>query len=524
MGISTLSTFATTHFSGSGVCASCHSSLYDRSGADVSIDTHWRATTMANSAQDPLWQAKVSSEVARQPALRDAIEYECSPCHMPMARTQAAADGTPITILDSGFLSATNPLHAPAMDGVSCTLCHQIEWTGLGEAPSFSGGYLVDTTTRSPSRRAFGPFAQPQTNMMRMRAGFTPLAGSQTMESALCGTCHVLYSPYVDAGGTVRGHFPEQTTYLEWLHSSYGNGLSGEVSCQECHLPSAVGGVVLANRGCRCSLGLRSPFGQHFFVGANTFMLQLLGAHTADLGLTATSSQFQATLSRTRDQLQSSTAGLSITSVQRDGGILAIGLRAENWSGHKLPSGIPARRLWVHLVVSDARGQTVFESGQPQPDGSIAGNAADESPDAWEPHYAVISDPGQVQIYEPIMQTLEGDPTYTLLRGAAYAKDNRLLPAGFNKSSASPDIGVWGEAASDVDFVGGSDQLAYRVPVQGWAGPLTVSAELLYQAVSYRFVQDLRRDSTPLVNRFVSFYEAADRSPAVLAALRWTVP
>ena len=49
--------FASSRFAGSGDCAVCHSLLADSTGQDVSIDTHWRSTMMANSARDPLWQA-----------------------------------------------------------------------------------------------------------------------------------------------------------------------------------------------------------------------------------------------------------------------------------------------------------------------------------------------------------------------------------------------------------------------------------------------------------------------------------
>ena len=59
-----LTTFETADFSGSGVCAFCHSRLSDEAGNDVSNDAHWRSTMMANAAKDPLWQAKISAEVA----------------------------------------------------------------------------------------------------------------------------------------------------------------------------------------------------------------------------------------------------------------------------------------------------------------------------------------------------------------------------------------------------------------------------------------------------------------------------
>jgi hypothetical protein len=54
-------------FAGSGNCAWCHTDLYDSQGRDVSIQKHWRSTMMANASKDPLWQAKVQSEVLRNP-------------------------------------------------------------------------------------------------------------------------------------------------------------------------------------------------------------------------------------------------------------------------------------------------------------------------------------------------------------------------------------------------------------------------------------------------------------------------
>ena len=88
----TLTTFETDDFSGSGICAMCHSSLTDEVGNDVSNDAHWRSTMMANAAKDPLWQAKISSGIDRNPQVQAVIEEKCSRCHMGMARYQAITD------------------------------------------------------------------------------------------------------------------------------------------------------------------------------------------------------------------------------------------------------------------------------------------------------------------------------------------------------------------------------------------------------------------------------------------------
>jgi hypothetical protein len=179
-------------------------------------------------------------------------------------------------------------------------------------------------------------------------------------------------------------------------------------------------------------------------------------------------------------------------------------------------AALPA--LWIHLAIYDAQDALVFESGQPQSDGSIAGNDADEDPARYEPHYDLIFDPDQVQIYEPIMLNSDGEVTYTLLRAASYAKDNRLLPMGFDKATAGKDFAVHGVAAGDESFYGGSDRVAYQIDVQRHTGPFTVRVELLYQPLSYRFAQDLCQEETAPIESMCSYYRTADHTPVVVAS------
>lgn len=510
-----LTTFQTADFSGSGNCAVCHGGLRDSTGRDVSIDTHWRSTMMANASKDPLWRAKVSAEVARHPELKSVIEAKCATCHTPMARTQALTDGSPVALSGDGFFEPSHPLHAAGADGVSCTLCHQIQHTDLGTPASFTGHYNIDTSTVPPNRIAFGPFAAPFGNPMRNMSGFTPMEGRHTRASAMCATCHTLYTPTVNAAGLIVGELPEQTPYLEWEHSTYGDGVGDDRSCQQCHMPAAAGPAVISNRPGR--LSARVPFSQHYFVGANSFMLGMLKSLTDELGLTASTANFDATLQRTADQVQSRTARLSIVDTWVEDRQVTAVVRIESLAGHKFPTGFPSRRAWIHLTVNDEQGSVVFESGRPLEDGRIAGNAADDAAAALEPHYESITAADQVQIYEAIMADTDGAVTYTLLRGARYAKDNRLLPSGFNPATAHADVAVYGNARFDRSFTGGSDDVTYSIELPQVSGPLTVTARLLYQPASYRFVRDLRTDATPAIEQFGRHYDAADKAPTVVA-------
>jgi hypothetical protein len=426
---------------------------------------------------------------------------------MGMARYQALTDGTPVDVL-AGFLDPNHYLHEAAMDGVSCTLCHQVQPDGLGTEASYTGQYVIDTSTVPPNRTIFGPYTNPPANPMANNSGFTPAHGAQMTVAAHCGSCHTLYTPTLDSGGNVVGEFPEQTTYLEWRHAGFG------ATCQDCHVPDAVGAVKISNRPRR--LGTREPFGQHHFVGGNGFMLRMLRDNGAALGVTADAAHFDATLARTAAQLTAATATVDVAAAL-DGTQLTAVVDVASLVGHKLPSGLPSRRAWLHVTVRDAGGAVVFESGRPLPDGRIQGNDAELDPAAFEPHYELITSAGQVQIYEPVMLDTDGAVTWTLLRADSYAKDNRLLPVGFDKLTAPDDFAVWGGAVGDADFLGGGDRVTYQVDVGGAPGPFEVTAELLFQSVSYPFVADLSATGTDLVTSFMDLYDQADKTPESLA-------
>jgi hypothetical protein len=177
--------------------------------------------------------------------------------------------------------------------------------------------------------------------------------------------------------------------------------------------------------------------------------------------------------------------------------------------------------VWLHVTVKDANDDVIFESGRPQPDGRITGDDALESDPSFEPHHELITSGDQVQIYEPVLLDSEGQVTYTLLRAVAYAKDNRLLPSGFDKHTASSDTAAYGDASTDTNFTGGGDQVTYSIRVP--EGPLTVKADLLFQSVAYEFAEDLRPDNTDLVNRFMAQYDASDKTPITVATVQATV-
>jgi hypothetical protein len=501
-------------FAGSGTCASCHRDMVDEGGQDVSSDRLWRSTMMANSARDPYWQAAVRAEGLANPALREVIEDKCTTCHTPMARfTEVHSSASPVlaTFFDGGYSDPNHNLHVLGMDGVSCTLCHQIESLGLGELSSFSGGYAINPDLAPGNRINYGPYvvAPEEAERMRAASGFTPVYGEHMSESEVCATCHGLFTPTLDAHGEIVGEFPEQMVYLEWLHSLYRDS----ISCQGCHMPVAEGGVRLSITGGE----LRQPFFLHYFVGGNAYLPRIFQAFGNEMGVTASTEQFETTIQNAEQMIGTRSALVNIASAEIQDSQLVAEIEIRSMVGHKFPSGFPSRRTWLHVTVLDAAGAVVFESGGYNATGAILGNDNDEDALRYEPHYTLIDSPDQVQIYEAIMHNTDGELTTILLRGAGYTKDNRLLPAGFDKMTAPPDIAVYGNALQDDTFTGGGDRIRYQVALGEAAGPFTLQVELLYQTLGFRWADNLRAYTSEETSRFIRYYESVPNLPLTAA-------
>ena len=175
---------------------------------------------------------------------------------------------------------------------------------------------------------------------------------------------------------------------------------------------------------------VRTPVRNHVFVGGNAYMIQMLGANAKELNLSASSALMEENRGRTVENLSKNAVVLSLAGGQLAGTKLTVDVVLRPMLGHKFPTGFPSRRAWLHVKVTGAGNAVVFESGAYKPDGSIVGNDNDADAAKFEPHYGTVTAADQVQIYETIIKDTDGKVTTVLLRGAAYAKDNRLLPPG----------------------------------------------------------------------------------------------
>ena len=494
-------------------CLACHNGILSATGHDASIGANWQASMMTHASRDPYWQAAVRRECLEHPTAKAAIQNECSACHMPMSRYHAKANGKLSVVFDHlPIAQAQTPAGQLAADGVSCTLCHQISPEHLGEKESFTAGFVIDHEKPLGERAVYGPYDvdKGRTRVMQSSSLFVPTEETHVQDSALCASCHTLYTHTLDEQGKAIGQLPEQVPYLEWLYSAYND----VQHCQACHMPELPDQTPISS-----VLGQgRENFSQHAFRGGNFFMPKILNRYWAELGVQALPQDLDRTSRATKDHLMSKSARIAIQATQREGETLTVQIGLTSLAGHKLPTAYPSRRAWVSLHVTDSGGRTVFASGVLRADGSITGNDNDRDATRFEPHYQEITSADQVQIYEAIMVDPQDRVTTSLLAALRYAKDNRLLPSGFDKAQVPADIAVQGRAVDDADFRAAQDSVVYRLDVSDAQGPFHIRAELYYQPIAYRWAHNLKQKNAAEIERFVNYYESMSQESAVVLA------
>ncbi|WP_127471140.1 hypothetical protein [Thiomicrorhabdus aquaedulcis] len=576
-------------FTNATQCASCHtgtSTIMNANGEDVSPVTQWQHSIMAHALNDPYFTAVVEEETHQFADKKVFIEDTCLRCHAPMAYTHAHQNielltPDPTGLLPNGGYAMSQAMIDPhAREGVACTACHQMQDQNLGTAASMSGHYSIKSLTENNGvdPTIFGPYTSPVGQAMQNNTLYTPQYAAHIHSSALCATCHNLYTPtldlsgapvMIDVGGTqTLSQFPEQAPYWEWLNSRYSDPANSEAkTCQACHMVPPEEGFTTAISTKPNNAPLRpsatdlatvatSQFSTHEMVGGNEYLLNLLKTYTTELGIAdkTTSTGFDAKINQTKVLLQNS-ATLDIGTTTVANNILNVPLTITNLTGHKLPTSYPSRRMWVHFTVKDNTGATVFESGAVDANGRIAkdskftqseclsvtkDDATFDYTTCYQPHQNLINDPNQVAIYESVLGDVNQDITHVLLHARQYLKDNRIPPMGWTQANRHPnpvdvniyDDGIVGLAQADANFASGAntvngadgkDTLTYQVNIASVALPLRIEARLLYQTIRPSFVDALHADQhiegDSHVRRFKTMYAQTPPTPSVLATV-----
>ncbi len=492
-------------FAASGDCESCHG--YDVNGiashagkaGDVNVVDDWKTSMMAMSAKDPFWRAKVSHEVLTIPNHQAEIEDKCTSCHASMGHFAAFHNGAEHYSMED---LAEDPW---GLDGVSCLSCHQQKDEALGI--THSGDLRFDT-----AKVAYGPYISPLTSPMVQETGYWPEYSEHIQDAGICAACHTLITETVDLEGNFIGEtFVEQATYHEWLNSTYDDQ---DISCQKCHMPNLGDTPIFLIAG--LNTVPRQDFNIHEFAGANTFMLQLMKENKEELELAGSDDDFDESIAATYRTLQQESAELDLELISRDDQLAAFEVTISNLAGHKFPSGYPARRLFLRFTVIDAESNIIFSSGE------SGANYVLLDEDGVEPHYDLITDEDQVQIYEMAMGDVEGNFTTVLDRGYTHLKDNRLLPIGFTYADPVIDtVMVHGAAQSDPDYTGeastlGRDKITYEIDLNGYSGQLYVQVDALYQSIPHKWLEEIFALESEEINTFRDMYESADKTPVLI--------
>ena len=539
----------------SSQCIGCHSAsnenmafLFEEQNKkpiNLSPYTEWRASMMGLAGRDPIFHAQLESEKALYPERAEFLDNTCYRCHGVMGQRQVELDKKGMFKHGMVYARPEDPdgkYGALARDGVSCVACHQASKEGLGKPESFTGQFKLD-----PFNVVNGPYEDKEivTQPMKNALGITPRYGEHIKSSALCGSCHTVILPIFDSKGKElldkkgkprESH--EQTTYPEWLNSIYQNEREpirkeSVKTCQDCHMQKTFLGRQLTFRIANIednnypyadyrlpdkeiTLRVRDQYSRHTLVGINQFALMMfqqfpniLGIRTSDymygeaeLGLiTAQSSSYK--LAREE------TAKIKVTSLNRTGSYLEASVNVENLAGHNLPSGVAFRRAFLTFEVLDQEGKVIWASGRTNSAGAIVRGTSDEvlpteffydpvkRKQVFQPHHDVITDEGQVQIYEELTADASGKVTTSFVAIDHYLKNNRLLPKGWRLDGPLAEFtGPHGDAERDPEYINpngssGSDTIIYRIPInQLTAAAVSVRAVLYYQSIPPYYLKE----------------------------------
>jgi len=513
-------------FTSADRCAMCHAAsggdaLRDAQGRDVSPFSLWRGSMMAFSARDPYHHAAVSHELVERPGAQAVIEATCIRCHAPEGVIELEGAGAHLGLDD--LLAGTRVEDHLGREGVACTTCHQIDPKNLGDPSSFNGRFVIGS-----ERRIYGPHQEPFPMPMQNHVGYTPTHGDHVRSSELCATCHTVVTRALDAQGKAVGpEVYEQAPFLEWQNSSFSSE-PGAASCASCHMPvtDEEGNAITAKISNRPPwLDPRSPFGRHTLAGGNAYMLGLLANNTDWLNAGVPAEQIQKSADRGEAMLRAA-AGLTVLSAVRQADTLVITVRVENKSGHKLPTGYPGRRAFLRLEARDAAAKLIFMSGRTDARGALVDGQGKrlDALGTIVPHRDEISSEGEVQVYESVLEDDKGKPTHVLFSAVGYAKDNRLLPAGY--SSAHPNAAKTAPVGVEADAnfgVSASDTVTYRI-AGAPMGPVSVKVELVFQSIPPSAMDALEGVGTPSAQRFLSMAEARPPLPIALVSASAMIP
>jgi fibronectin type 3 domain-containing protein len=346
---------------------------------------------------------------------------------------------------------------------------------------------------------------------------------------------------------------PVQRTYTEWKHSAFGRNEAvpgvTDTRCQGCHMPTMkheytdtapvslnpdplVSGWYPYSKD--RNIGGGTAF--HKFAGGDRDLPQMMKVLYPEVDLEVVGAPtghdsriFPGMLSDRGPMWDRATRNTEVAlrdavSAQITGaptldpatGRWQVRVRVTNHSGHKVPSGFPAgQRMWVSLVVKDATGAVVYQSGHYDPASARLYNDAASTVLARALTPAIDSAANAVMVYEKVTGTCTGTGTGTPPTSCTASEnllndtilfDNRIPPLGYDYALAGPLGGAFW-TYDPTSFVPAED--AARYPADATTGfrqnfdevtytfdapvdaVLTARAEVNYQSHSREYMDHL---------------------------------
>ena len=538
-------------------CEPCHSGDNSPFGPnmifndefDLSPFGEWRWGMMGLAGRDPVFYAQVDTETTlhgNTPGgafTSDEIENLCLHCHGVMGQRQYVEDNPDelFTIEKARAFEEADQNRkygGLARDGVSCMACHRAkDDSHLPLEDVETGDFLVDPPGDGVVT-VYGPFSDPTRFPMLESLKMDPTEGPHLTSSRMCASCHTVFLPVLDDQGQVIDKKYEQSTYLEWLNSGFRDGEVSAASCQFCHMAFNFEGVNLDELQWKIAnihdqdfppttslapladitVERRERFRRHNLLGINSFVLEffrhfpdILGVRTRSF-MTSFENGLARAIKNANDGAQRASGAVEILSVTRAEHQIMTVLDVSNLAGHRLPSGVSFRRLFLEVVVLDANRDMVWGSGRTNNLGVIVDGSGNPLPSEFhevdpatgeqrfEPHYQIVDSEDKAQIYAELIKDANGEFTTSFLARVDIVKDNRLLPFGWTPDGPpgfteefAEATSPHGLAASDPDFTDGdgTDRITYvsELP-RGATGPFRVRATLYYQSIPPVYLND----------------------------------
>jgi len=431
-------------------CQSCHPKIYQE----------WRGSMHGMLTRDPLyWSAlAISSKF-------DILRSDwCARCHGPVSWLEGRAQPNGEEYKRKDFFET------------NCDFCHR-----MVDAMHPDSSALYDMQMGPP--RGYGNAQYIIQSLPDKKRGTRSNNHSPhktfrdkfLKQSSFCGVCHDQSNPYA-ADPTAHNVFqathtygPAQRTYSEWLLSWFAQ--QGEAgTCQSCHMPN----VISEN-----SLNGRTYFdvAQHYFTGANTFLPKII-PYFLDVFPDVDTVALKKGVERSRKLLRNA-ALLEISAGRVSDSVRAF-VRITNTTGHKLPTGVSARKMWIAIVGFNELGDTVFRSG------FFNKESGELIEDAQLKLYQVKL--GISQTASALFSVPAGHSGFAALNDSVYF-DNRIPPRGFSFSAFQERMAEpVGYHYNDGAYW---DVTAYSMSKE----VVKISAQLLYQPITKSTIEFLRNEN-----------------------------